>query len=45
MDGQVEYAHLTIERVIQCLLVELGVGHDNWVQFIPFVKLAINTIV
>ena len=29
IDGQVEYAHFTIEQVVQYLLVELGVGYDN----------------
>ena len=45
MDGQVEHAYCTIEQVVQCLLVKLGIGHDNWVELLPSVEFDINASV
>ena len=41
-DGQFEHAHHTMDKAVQCLLVELGARHDNWVKLLPFVEFAIN---
>ena len=44
-DGQVERVHCTIEQTLMCLLIELNLEQNRWVEVVPFVEFAINASV